>query len=256
MTINGLDQLRKYVPDFNSPFGVVRFFLLPVILFFLVSVLFNALRFTWPFWQVVAEVLLGCLGFGLMVLFFRHKPDFRARFGRLAYRQAAIRFGIPGVTMIAAVISHIRYLPGPEIPPFDGNLILPVLGWVLIFAGALLGLRTVQIFGMDNLTMLYVYFPEESRLVNHKIYTILRHPAYAAVQLIVYGLALLNGSWVALTCALIFSLGLWGWVHQVEEKELIKRFGVAYDEYREQVPAFWPHLQDLKDFFEFLIAGR
>jgi protein-S-isoprenylcysteine O-methyltransferase Ste14 len=92
--------------------------------------------------------------------------------------------------------------------------------------------------------------------VEHKIYNVLRHPAYAAAQRIAFGLSLLNGSWFALACALIFALGLWGWVHLVEEKELIERFGPAYVKYRQRVPAFWPRLRELKGFFEFLIVGR
>jgi protein-S-isoprenylcysteine O-methyltransferase Ste14 len=256
MSIKGLDQLRKHVPDLNTPFGILRLFLLPVILFFLVDFFFNTLRLTWPFWQLVAEILLGCLGFGFLYQFFRSKEDFKARFGPLAYSRAARRFGFPGVTIIAAVITRIRYLPGPEFPRFGWYIVLPGLGWILIVAGVFLGLRTVLVFGVDNLTMLYVYFPEESHLVNHEIYNILRHPAYAAVQFITFGLALLNGSWGALACALIFTLGLWGWVHMVEEKELIRRFGAAYVEYRKRVPAFWPCLRNLRGFFRFLIVGR
>jgi len=256
MYIKGLDQLREHVPDLNTPPGVLRYFLLSIILFFLISILFNAMRLTWTFAQVVAEIVLGGLGFGLLYLFFRHKKDYKARFGPLAYSRAASLFGLPGVTIIAVVIAHIRNLPGPEIPHFWWYIVLPTLGWVLIAIGTLLGLRTVLTFGVDNLTMLYVYFPEESHLVNHKIYIILRHPAYTAVLCIAFGLALLNGSWSALVCALIFLLGLWGWVRLVEENELIGRFGTAYADYRKRVPAFWPRLRDLRGFFEFLIVGR
>ncbi len=255
MTIKGLDQLRKHVPDLNTPLGNLRFFLIPVILFILVTVFLNAIRVTWPFWQLAAEILLGGLGFGLLYLFFRSRQDFKARFGPLAYRQAARWLGLPGVMFIAATVTRLRYLPGPEIPHLGWPIVLPTLGWVLIGVGALLGLRTVQVFGVDNLTMLYVYFPEESRLVNHRIYNILRHPAYSAVQYFALGLALLNGNWFALLCALLFALGLWGWVHLVEEQELIQRFGRAYVEYRQLVPPFLPRLHDLRGFFGFLLAG-
>jgi protein-S-isoprenylcysteine O-methyltransferase Ste14 len=256
MTIKGLDQLRKHVPDLNAPLGVLRLFLPPVILFFLVSALFNTILLTWPFWQFIAEILFGGLGFGLLYQFFRNKEDFKARFGPLAYSRAAQRFGLPGVTIIVEVVARLRYLPGPEIPRFGWYVVVPALGWMLMVVGALLALRTVQIFGVDNLTMLYVYFPEESHLVNHKIYDILRHPAYAAVLFIAFGLALLNGSWVALACALILAFGLWGWVHLVEEKELIQRFGSGYVDYRKRVPAFWPRWRDLRGFIGFLLAGR
>lgn len=251
--IKGLDELRQHVPDLNSPLGTFRFLLLPVILFILITVLFNAIRFPWIFWQGVAEILLGSLGFGLLYLFFRSRQGYKSRFGPLAYRQAARRFGLPGVMIIAAVVTRIRYLPGPAIPRLGWGIVLPVLGWVLIGVGVLLGLRAVQVFGIDNLTMLYVYFPEESHIVNHQIYSILRHPAYAAVQAITFGLALLNGSWAALICALVFSLGLWGWVLLVEENELIQRFGAAYADYRKRVPAFLPHLRDWRGFLGFLI---
>ncbi len=255
-SVKGWDQLRRHVPDLNTPIGVLRIFLPPVILFFLVTAFFNAIHFAWTFWQLAPEILLGSVGFGLLYLFFRYKQDFRARFGPLAYSRAASWFGLPGVTIIAAVVAHIRYLPGPAIPHLGGMIVLPILGWALIGVGALLGLRTVQVFGLDNLTMLYVYFPEESHLVNHQIYNILRHPAYAAVQLIAFGLALLNGSWAALGSALIFSLGLWGWVRLVEETELIQRFGPSYAEYRKRVPAFWPRLRDLRGLFSFLVLGN
>ncbi len=256
MTIKSLDQLRQHVPDLNTPLGVIRYLLPPIILFFLITLFFNLLRNSLPFWQLVLEILLGILGFGLLYLFFRSRQDFRARFGLLAYRQAALRYGLPAVTVIAAVVARLRYLPGLEIPSFGGYVVLPVLGWVLVVIGVLLALRTTQVFGVDNLTMLYVYFPEESRLVNHQIYNILRHPAYAALQLLAFGLALLNGSGVALISALIFSLGLWGWVRLVEEKELIQRFGPSYAAYRRRVPAFWPRLRDLKGFVSFLLLGR
>ena len=167
MIIKGFDQLRKHVPDLNSPLGLLHVFLLPVIIIFLAAALFNFLPFTWIAWQLAAEFLLGSLGFGLLYLFFRYRHGYKIRFGAMAYSQAARQLVFPAVTLIAIPIAHIRHLPGAEILPYSGwNLVLLVLGWLLIAAGVLLGLRAMLTFGVDNLTMLYVYFPEESRLVN------------------------------------------------------------------------------------------
>lgn len=256
MSIKGFDQLRKHVPGFNSPIGVLRILFLPVLLFFLVTASLDSKALTRSFFPMVAEILFGGLGFFLVYLFIRYKDDFKARYGPLAYSKASSWFGFPGVAILAAVVAHIRALPGPGIPHYGYYFVLPGLGWILIALGLLLFLRTLQTFGVDYLIMLYVYLPEESRLVDHKIYNILRHPAYAAARLIAFGLALLNGGWFALACALIFALGLWSWVRLVEEKELIERFGQSYIEYRQRVPAFWPRLSDLKGFFEFLVLGR
>ena len=256
MNVKGLEQLRKHVPDFNTPIGVLRLLFLPILLIVLVTVILNAMTLTWTAWLLVGEIMFGGLGFLLLYLFFRYKNDFKARFGPLAYSKAVRRFGFPGVAIISAVVARIRTIPGPEIPHYWWYIVLPGLGWALIAVGALLFLRALRTFGVDYLIMLYVYFPEESHLVDHKIYNILRHPAYAAAQRIAFGLALLNGNWFALACALIFALGLWGWVRLVEEKELTERFGPAYVEYRQRVPAFWPRLRDLKGFYEFLMVGR
>ncbi len=256
MTIKGFDPIRKHIPDLNTPLGVLRFFLPAILLLVLMNAFTNALLSTWPLWQLAAEIVLGGLGFGLLALFFRYRAYFKAHFGLLAYNRAANWLGFPGVVSIGYMIARIGNRPGPMMPRFGGNIVLPVIGWALIGIGVLFGLRTVQAFGVDNLVMLYVYFPEESHLVNHKIYTIVRHPAYAAVQCIAYGLALLSGSWLALVCAFIFTLGLWGWLRLFEEKELIQRFGPSYAEYRQRVPAFFPHVRDLAGFFEFMISGK
>jgi protein-S-isoprenylcysteine O-methyltransferase Ste14 len=254
--IHGLDQLRKHVPELNSVGGVLRLLFIPILLYLLITAFFASYWLTGPLWRLGAEILLGCLGFGLLYQFFRHRQEFRARFGPLAYSRAASRYGLPGIAIITAVIVQIRYVPGPEIARFWGGIVILALGWALAVAGTLFGLRTVQTFGVDNLTMLYVYFPEESHLVNHKIYNVMRHPAYAAVLCIAFGLALINGSWTALASALLLSLGFWGWVRLVEENELITRFGPAYIEYRQRVPAFFPHPRDLSELFTFLIAGK
>jgi protein-S-isoprenylcysteine O-methyltransferase Ste14 len=256
MTIKGLDQLRKHVPDFNSPIGVLRILFIPMLLILLVTALLTSEYLSSTAWLLGGEILFGGLGFFLLYLFIQYRNDFKARFGPLAYSKAVRWFGFPGVAIIAAVVAHIRSIPGPEIPHYGWYVVLPGLGWALIAVGLLLFLRTLHTFGLDYLIMLYVYFPEESHLVDHKIYTILRHPAYAAAQCLTFGLALLNGNWLALVCALIFALGLWGWVRLVEEKELIERFGPSYNEYRRRVPAFWPRLRDLKGFFEILIVGE
>jgi protein-S-isoprenylcysteine O-methyltransferase Ste14 len=255
MNVKGLDQLRKHVPDFNTPIGLLRIFFLPLLLILLVTALSTTEYLSSTVWRLVGEILFGSLGFFLLYVFIRYRKDFKNRFGPLAYSKAVRWFGFPGVAIIAAVVASIGSIPGPEIPHYWGSNVLPVLGWVLIAVGLLLFLRALQTFGVDYLIMLYVYFPEESQLVDHKIYTILRHPAYAAAQCIAYGLAFLNGNWLALACALIFALSLWGWVRLVEEKELIERFGPSYIEYRLRVPAFWPRWRDLKGFFEFLITG-
>jgi len=255
MSLKGFDQLRKHIPDLNSPFGLVRLFVVPVLLYFLATALFTTTNRLPPFWLLASVVSVEVLGLTWLHMFFRVKTDFKARYGPLAYSRAISLFAYPAGGIIVSVVARIASIPGPAIARLAFYPVLSILGWILIVAGLLLFARTLQTFGVDNLTLLYVYFPGESQLVDRKIYEVLRHPAYAAAQIVVLGLALRNGNWLALISALCFMLGLWGWVRLVEEQELLERFGSSYADYRRRVPAFWPRPRELGKLFRFLLIG-
>jgi protein-S-isoprenylcysteine O-methyltransferase Ste14 len=71
------------------------------------------------------------------------------------------------------------------------------------------------------------------------LYAHVRHPRYAGMFGAVVGAALLAGTpslWIVLVVWLPFALV----VIRLEEKELMARFGPAYEAYRKRVPAFLP----------------
>jgi protein-S-isoprenylcysteine O-methyltransferase Ste14 len=71
------------------------------------------------------------------------------------------------------------------------------------------------------------------------LYAHVRHPRYTGMFSAVVGAALLAGTpllWLVLTIWWVFAL----LVIRLEERELTARFGAAYAEYRERVPAFLP----------------
>jgi len=251
----GLSRLRQRIPDLQSPLGWLRVLGPPVLIAALVLSFFYIEDRTGGFWWLDGEVVILTLGFLSMSRFFHLRDRLVGHHGAAAYPLAFKRYIAPGLAVIFAIVARMGSIPGPMIPRLSWYPLLPALGWILIALGVLLWYRAVRSLGFDTLTMSYVYFPEDGGLVRHAIYGILRHPVYAAAQWIGYGLALLNGSWFALTLGLIFSLEVWGWVRLVEEKELIRRFGAAYSQYREQVPAFGPRLRDLGRFARFLLTG-
>ncbi len=251
-----MSQLRAHVPELGSPVGVLILVGIPILLFLVVGMYFTIEDLTWQFWLLDGEVVIGTLGFLLLSLFFRLKKTLISEYGEQAYRAAIRRFLFPGLAIIFAVVARIGYIPGPPIPHFWWYNVIPTLGWLLVIVGLLLWLRAVLAFGVDNLTMLYVYFPKDGQIVDSAIYSVIRHPIYAAVQRVAIGLALLNGNWFALTLSLIFALGIYGWVRLVEEKELLERFGSSYQEYRDRIPAFWPRFRDIGRFFAFILTGR
>jgi protein-S-isoprenylcysteine O-methyltransferase Ste14 len=253
--IKGLDELRKHVPALRTPGGMALIALAFAAVITLVTLFFGWVDRGFIEWMPDGEIVVLTIGFLLHSLFFSRRRLFQQRYGESAYRNAIARFSLPGLGIIIASVAHMGYMPGPEIPALWWKTVLIALGWASFAVGAVLFLRTVNTFGVDNLSMLYVYFPEESRMVDSSIYGILRHPMYAAALRVGVGLALLNGNWYALVVALVWPIFLTGWVRLVEEKELLERFP-GYAEYRQRVPAFLPRLRDLGRFLHFLLTGE
>lgn len=256
MNFPGLDQLRAHVPDLRSPTRTILIGGIIILIITLETLFFLTADRLWPFWTLDGQVIIVALAFLLISQFFRRKREYQERYQDMAYRNAFGRFVLTGLPMMLGVVAHVTYMPGPAIPVNWWTPGVITLGWCFVVVGAVLWGRAIFIFGADNLAMLYVYFPEEGRMVQSSIYSLIRHPLYAALIHLGIGLALLNGNWFAVTFALFMPLGLTGWLRLVEEKELLERFGEGYTDYRRKVPAFWPRLRDVGKFLRFLITGQ
>ena len=254
MPIPGFDQLQRHMPDLAAPDKRALLGLRFIAIFAAATLFFVWTDRLIPDWQPDGEIIVMTLGFLLLARFFSQKPTYRERYGERAFRNAFMNFSVPGLAIIFASVAHVAYMPGVEIPELWWKGLLRLLGVYFVVVGAGLWIRSVLLFGLDNLTMLYVYFPAEGRMVDASIYGVLRHPIYAAALHVVIGLALLSGNWIALVFAALMPLGLTGWVRLVEEKDLIERFP-DYVNYRRRVPAFWPRPRDINRFFRFLLTG-
>lgn len=83
--------------------------------------------------------------------------------------------------------------------------------------------------------------PTGQPLLDQGIYARLRHPRYAVVMLSVCALALFtNYLAVYLFCPLAWVV-LYG-ITLMEERELVERFGQAYEQYQRRVPRFVPRI--------------
>jgi protein-S-isoprenylcysteine O-methyltransferase Ste14 len=254
MDLNGIQQLTRHLPDLASPVKRAMLALRFALILGMTTLFFIWTDYLIPDWQPDGEIIVLTLGFLILSFFFSKKALYRQRYGELAFRNAFVNFSVPGLAIIFASVAHVAYMPGVDIPDLWWKPVLGLLGAGFVLVGGCLWLRAVLLFGVDNLTMLYVYFPEEGRMVDSSIYGVIRHPIYAAVLYIVIGLALLSGNWIALVFAALMPLGLTGWVRLVEERDLIERFP-DYLNYRRRVPAFWPRPRDLVKFFSFLLRG-
>lgn len=77
-------------------------------------------------------------------------------------------------------------------------------------------------------------------LVVGGLYRYLRNPMYVAVVSAILGQALLLGRVVLLWYGLLAIIATVVFVKAYEEPYLKRRYGSAYEEYRRQVPGWWP----------------
>jgi len=255
MKFKGIDTLTIHVPELNSKGGKVRIALYMIFLFTLVTVYF-IITDSIPTWSIDSQIIIVALGFLVLSLFFSRKQAYKEKYGELAYRNAFAHYIMPGLALIFGAVAHAGYMNGPEIPQGWWTTVFLALGWLSLLIGAILCIRSIFAFGADNLALLYVYYPEEGRIINSCIYGVLRHPVYAGVLRLFIGLALINSNANSIAFAILIPLGFVGWTRLVEERELIERFGADYLDYRKRVPAFFPKLRNLGSFFNFLLTGK
>ncbi|UCH03521.1 MAG: isoprenylcysteine carboxylmethyltransferase family protein [Candidatus Thorarchaeota archaeon] len=287
MKPKGIDKLREKLPGYPGK----RIAVLPVIgaLVLLLGLVFMLVMDTisrlMPGVPLLAalEPLLPVLGLiiavGTGISFVRRmwtkRDKVKAELGELAY-QRMVPQGLTGVFLLFSAVIHsfvsVRSLPpGPpvnEITTQLSNSFLSVVGvpsavdmglriiggGLFLLLASLTAMRALFTFGFDYMLVIYLYFPEESEIQNHEIYSVIRHPAYFSLVLAGLAAILARMSVYSLVFAFVVILALLTHV-RLEEGELVERFGESYLEYMEKVPGLYVRSRDIRSYLRFL-AGR
>jgi protein-S-isoprenylcysteine O-methyltransferase Ste14 len=224
---------------------------------------------------LAGELIVCVLGFALVWQMWFWKEKLKAKYGALAY-QSILLVGFAGISCVLSLalnmFVHYWWFSRPfwMFSPLK-SLVLP-LEWFLPFArvetavfrlllaffftvtGFTLIIRSLFTFGFDYMSVLYLYYPQESKVQNHAIYSILRHPTYTGALLIGLGGMFYIFTLYSVIFYLVLLAGFCIHIHFVEERELIVRFGQSYMEYMKQVPAFIVKPAKLRDFLAFLLG--
>jgi protein-S-isoprenylcysteine O-methyltransferase Ste14 len=138
----------------------------------------------------------------------------------------------PGVDWLSHDAGHLlEMLFGWRVNPHFGPFHL--LSFVFIFAGFALLARAWPV--------LYAAQQEE-RMATDGPYAHVRHPQYVAFILIMFGFLL---QWPTLLTVLMFPVLVFAYTRLAhsEEKDSLARFGEAYHQYMNDIPAFLPHVR-------------
>ncbi len=284
MQFKGLDKLHEKLPNYQGKrialfplIGIVTSllgygFLIALDILPRVYSSVEVLVAIEPYISILGSLFLATIAFLLIGTLWSKRDSMKEKYGDLAYQRMIPR-GVIGVFLIPPLVFHaftsIRSLPpGPPANTLTTQLSTPLLqllgipleidiwlrmiisGLFIVF-GALTVRSALLTFGLDYMTVVYLYFPEESEVVDHEIYSVVRHPAYfGGVLLAVASLVFRFTIYSIILCImtyLVFRLQA-----RREEKELVDRFGDSYRAYMKRVPALYVRLRDVPTYLRFL----
>lgn len=183
------------------------------------------------------------------------RSKYRILYGEKAYQCLFLRYFVHAIPLGTASF-YIPLVTAKNIPFLhivDHLLTRDILPIYLNFAMAIpvvvLGIIVRRPSGGFNLfseLCLGVLYPEQSKLLEKGAYKYVRHPRYLGRFMIVTGFALFANNALSFIMA-----GIHVCSHLMiipfEEKELARRFGVQYLQYRRRTPMLIPGMKGLKE---------
>lgn len=130
---------------------------------------------------------------------------------------------------------------------FEFNIIIVIIGFSFIAAGIVLHSWTAFLLGLKA-TIGYTELEKIRNIKNDQIITtgpfsIVRHPSYWAHTFILFGSFLASGLSTLFIITIVDILIAYFITMELEEKELVERFGNRYLDYQKQIPKFFPKLK-------------
>ena len=141
-----------------------------------------------------------------------------------------------GVVLLPYAFTH--WQPGaPQWP-----VAVPVIGVALIAVGGIVVAWAFAQFAAEGVGVPIPGEPNSQRLTVGGPYRYVRNPLYVASVVAISGQALLLSRPVLLSYAAAFLAITFFLVHWIEDPALARRFGQQFEDYRNQVPGWWPRL--------------
>jgi protein-S-isoprenylcysteine O-methyltransferase Ste14 len=143
---------------------------------------------------------------------------------------------VQGCGVVLLPYAFTRWQPGtPQWP-----VVVRVIGVVLIAVGGIVVAWAFAQFAAEGVGVPIPGEPNSRRLTVGGPYRYVRNPLYVASVVAISGQALLLSKAVLLVYAAAFLAVAFFLVHWIEDPALARRFGEQFEDYRKQVPGWWP----------------
>ncbi|TFH36085.1 MAG: isoprenylcysteine carboxylmethyltransferase family protein [Bacteroidia bacterium] len=122
--------------------------------------------------------------------------------------------------------------------PISASTITGYIGLILIVCGVLI--RFVAIRTLGNFFTVNLAIHDDHRIVNTGLYKYIRHPSYTGSLLSFIGLGVSFNNWISL-CVIIIPV-LFSFIYRinVEEKLMLRQFGLEYVKYMKSTKRLIP----------------
>jgi len=151
------------------------------------------------------------------------------------------RPGILPYVITPILYAPIGYLIYKNVPlllanPFHAPVLIKIIGWTLFLLGGLLHLWTIIQLRIGIIGVEEAIQGVDSRLVETGVFRFSRHPTYFAHHMIFFGASMATG-YLSLWVMAVLDLALTQFIIiPLEERELRRRIGKAYEEYMLKTP--------------------
>lgn len=130
------------------------------------------------------------------------------------------------------------FAPGFIKSPFPANAWMQKTGLVIVLVGFII--RWIAILQLGKMFTVDVSITSGHRLKTNGLYSVVRHPSYLGLLLILLGIGLFTGDKAALAIVFVPSLLALIYRMHVEENALIGEFGSEYLDYKNKVARIIP----------------
>lgn len=130
------------------------------------------------------------------------------------------------------------FVPGYVKPAFPPGAWIQKSGLVVVLIGFII--RWIAILQLGKMFTVDVSISNEHQLKTNGFYSVVRHPSYLGLLLILLGTGLFTGNLAAVIIIFVPSLLALIYRMQVEENALIAEFGAQYMDYKNKVARIIP----------------
>ena len=271
MEKKGMDAFLEYVPAFRKKHILLLTLLFQFSLFVVLMLGFWWIASKSLFYAGIYHLVISIL----MILPFSYitinaeeiRKTYREKFGKLAYQKLYYRYIIyenplgnasrycrillkTDYFLPAFVTLPSSFLTSSLLPYYVAiptGLLLFVIGWMLW--------NPSREFNIDHHMYVYTVFPEDGRIIQSEMYDIIRHPKYLGECFLALGVGVFANNMVAIIFSLFHIIPTLLLVI-IEDKELERRFGESFIDYKKRVPALIPRYGNWKKFVKLLITSR